>query len=148
MATPNTDMILAMQDPYMQQIINGTKTYEFRKYNMEGIKRIWFYRTAPHSAITHVCEVSPAATRNPGDQPIPENGLGNKEFNDRHSDWNGYDFAYRINSVYQINTPDGQGIMWPQMRDEHGMKIHPRGRVRLPASIAEQYPWRQQTRIR
>ncbi|EQB54676.1 hypothetical protein CGLO_05453 [Colletotrichum gloeosporioides Cg-14] len=147
MATQNTDMILAMRDPYMQQIINRTKTYEFRKYNMEGIKRIWFYRTAPYSAITHVCEVSPAATRNPGDQPIPENGLSNKEFNDRHSDWNGYDFAYRINSVYQINTPDGQGITWPRMRDEHGMKMPPRGRVRLPVSIAEQNPWRQQTRI-
>ncbi|KAK1841689.1 hypothetical protein CCHR01_15675 [Colletotrichum chrysophilum] len=127
-----------MQDPYMQQIIDGDKTYEFRKYNMEGIKRIWFYRTAPHSAITHVCEVSPAKTRNPGDQPIPENGLGNKEFNDRSPDWDGYDFAYRINS----------GIKWPQMRDEHGMKIYPRGRVRLPVSIAEQYPWRQQTKIR
>ncbi|KAF9776287.1 hypothetical protein IL306_005565 [Fusarium sp. DS 682] len=35
-----TDMILAMNDPYMQQIIDGTKTYEFRKYNMAGIQRI------------------------------------------------------------------------------------------------------------
>ncbi|KAK2736028.1 hypothetical protein CKAH01_07782 [Colletotrichum kahawae] len=126
-----------MRDPYMQQIIDGTKTYEFRKYNIEGVQRIWFYRIRPYAAITHVCEVSPAVTRNPGDQPIPENGLGNKEFNDRHPDWNGYDFAYRINS----------GIRWPQMRDEHGMTIPPRGRVRLPASIAEQFPWHQQTKI-
>ncbi|WVO18185.1 hypothetical protein L204_105889 [Cryptococcus depauperatus] len=96
-----TDMILAMNDPYMQQIIDGTKTYEFRKYNMVGIKRIWFYRTAPHSAVTHVCEVEPAVTRNPGDEPLPVDGLGNKEFNNRHADWVSYDFAYRINSVYE-----------------------------------------------
>lgn len=35
-----TDMILAMNDPYIQQIIDGTKTFEFRKYAMPGIRRI------------------------------------------------------------------------------------------------------------
>ncbi|KAF9872025.1 hypothetical protein CkaCkLH20_10362 [Colletotrichum karsti] len=144
MAT-SEDWLVAMNDPYMQQIIDGTKNYEFRKYNMSGIKRMWFYRTAPHSAITHVCEVSAAATRNPGDAPLPENGEGNKEFNDKHPDWNGYEFAYRINSVYQINAPGG--ITLQQMRAEHGMRSAPRGRVMLPASISEQHPWDQQTKV-
>ncbi|KAH7141097.1 hypothetical protein EDB81DRAFT_900739 [Dactylonectria macrodidyma] len=80
-ASSSTDMVLAMNDPYMQQIIDGTETYEFRKYNMPGVERIWFYRTAPHSAITHVCEVDAAATRNTGDARLPEDGLGNKEYN-------------------------------------------------------------------
>ncbi|UKZ54920.1 hypothetical protein TrVGV298_008734 [Trichoderma virens] len=140
------DMILAMNDPYMQQIIDGSKTYEFRKYSMMGIKRIWFYRTAPHSAITHVCEVEPAASRGPGHDPLPEDGLGNKEFNDRHADWDGYDFAYRINSVYEINASGG--IKWATLRDEHGMKGPPRGRVTLPQSIREQFKWAEQTKIR
>ncbi|KAF4973274.1 hypothetical protein FZEAL_9373 [Fusarium zealandicum] len=65
------DRILAMNDPYMQQIIDGTKTYEFRRYNMAGIDRIWFCRTALHSAITHICPVNEAATRSPGDEPLP-----------------------------------------------------------------------------
>lgn len=31
-ASKLADVILPMQDPYMSQIINGTKNYEFRKY--------------------------------------------------------------------------------------------------------------------
>lgn len=53
----------------MQQTIDRTKNYEFQKYNMSGVERIWFYRSSPHSTITHVYEVSPTATRNPGDAP-------------------------------------------------------------------------------
>lgn len=142
---PRTDMVLAMNDPYMQEIIDGTKTYEFRKYNMAGVKRIWFYRTSPHSAITHVCEVDEAANRNPGDAPLPEDGVGNKEYNDRHADWDGYDYAYRIRSVHEI---DNGGITWAMMRDVHGFEIAPRGRVMLPQSIATQYEWAAQTKIR
>lgn len=143
-APPRTDMALAMNDPHMQEIIDGTKTYEFRKYNMAGVKRIWFYRTTPYSAITHVCEVDAAATRNPGDAPIPEDGLGNKEYNKRHDDWDGYDYAYRIKSVREI---DGGGITLAMMKD-NGFKAAPRGRVVLPQSISAQYNWVAQTKIR
>ncbi|EWZ29743.1 uncharacterized protein FOBCDRAFT_280659 [Fusarium oxysporum Fo47] len=142
-----TDMILAMNDPYMQQIIDGTKTYEFRKYNMAGIQRIWFYRTAPHSAITHICPVNEAVTRNPDDQPLPEDGLGNKEYNQKDPDYDGYDYAYRINAVYEVNAEGGQGITWAMMRDEHGMKIAPRGRVRVPESMIAQYSLEGQNKV-
>ncbi|KAF6819733.1 hypothetical protein CSOJ01_01140 [Colletotrichum sojae] len=136
-----------MRDPYMQQIIDGTKNYEFRKYNMSGVERIWFYRSSPHSAMTHVCEVSPAATRNPGDAPLPEDGLGNKEFNERDPEWDGYDFAYRVNSVYEIDAPGGKGITLAQMKSEFGMKCAPQSRCRLPRSISDQYKWDEQTKI-
>lgn len=139
-------MILAMSDPYMQQIIDGTKTYEFRKYDMAGIKRIWFYRTAPHSAITHVCEVETAVNRGAECPPLPEDGLGNKEYNEKHIDWDGYNFAYHIKSVYQVNAP--HGIPWIQMRDQHGIKAPPRSRITLPDSIREQFQWDKQTKIR
>ncbi|KAH7309709.1 hypothetical protein B0I35DRAFT_440493 [Stachybotrys elegans] len=139
-STPRrTDMILAMNDPYMQQIIDGKKTYEFRKYNMAGIERIWFYRTAPHSAITHICPVQKAATRREGDPPLPEDGLGNAEYNNKHLDYEGYDYAYRIKGVYEIQAAGGKGITWAMMRDEHGMKSAPRGRVSVPQSMLDQY---------
>lgn len=68
----------------MSQIINGTKNHEFRKYCLKpGVERTWFYRTAPHSALTYICETLPARTRDPGDVPLDENGLGNAEFNTR-----------------------------------------------------------------
>jgi hypothetical protein len=55
--TPSqSDVILPMQDPYMSQINDGSKNYEFRKYRLRpSVERFWFYRTAPHSSITHVC---------------------------------------------------------------------------------------------
>jgi len=125
-------MILAMNDPYMQQIIDGIKNYEFRKYKMAGIQRIWFYRTAPHSAITHICPVNEAVTRQDG--PLPEDGLGNKEYNEEHPDYEGWDYAYRINEVYEINS----AITLEMMKNEHGMKSAPRGRVTVPDSLKAQ----------
>lgn len=141
-----TDVILAINDPYMQQIIDGTKTFEFRKYDMPGVQRIWFYRTAPHSAITHVCEVEPAVNRQQDHTALPEDGLGNLEYNKNHPDWDRYDFAYQINSVYAVNSP--VGIPLADMKDKHGMEIAPRGRVFLPASIGQQFPLEAQTKLR
>ncbi|VBB79664.1 Putative protein of unknown function [Podospora comata] len=130
-----------MQNPYMSQIINGTKNYEFRKYCLKpSVKRIWFYRTAPHSALTHICEILPARTRNPGDAPIEENGSGNAEFNNRHRDWAGYNSAYKIVSVYELRKP----ISLAAMRGEYGFKSAPRGLVYLPQSVAKRVAWRQQ----
>jgi predicted transcriptional regulator len=130
-----------MQDPYMSQIVNGTKNYEFRKYCLKpSVKRIWFYRTAPHSALTHICKILPARTRNEGDSPLEEDGLGNAEFNNRHKDWDGYDFAYKIVSVYEIRKP----VSLAAMREEYGFKAAPRGLVYLPKTVAERVPWRRQ----
>jgi len=129
----------------MGQIVNGTKNHEFRKYRLKpSIKRIWFYRTAPHSALTHICEILPARTRNPGDPPLAEDGAGNAEFNNRHKDWDGYDFAYKIVSVYELLTP----ISLAAMRREYGFKAAPRGLVYLPQGVAKRVAWRQQRLIR
>ena len=52
----------------MQQIVDGVKNYEFRKYRLKpSAQRVWFYRTARYSSIDYICEILPAATRNPGD---------------------------------------------------------------------------------
>ena len=128
------DVILPMQDPYMTQIITGSKTYEFRKYHLRpNIQRIWFYRTDPHSSITHACETQPARTRNPGDPQLEEDGLGNAEFNSRHRDWDGYDFAYKMVTVWELRRP----IALREMKEVHGFRLAPRGMVYLPGSICE-----------
>ena len=130
----STDAILPMQDPYMTQITNGTKTHEFRKYRLRPtVQRIWFYRTAPHSSITHVCETQSARTRNPGDPPLEETGLGNAEFNNRHKDWDGYDFAYKMVRVWELCRP----VTLREMREVHGFRGAPRGVVYLPRSVYE-----------
>jgi len=85
----------------------GRKPYgsSSRQLSKGPASSLWLYITAPHSAITHACEFLPAQTRNPGDSPLEENGLGNAEFNSRHKDCDGYDYAYKILSVYALRKP-------------------------------------------
>jgi predicted transcriptional regulator len=133
-----------MTDDYMQQIVNQTKNYEFRRYRIDpSVLRVWFYLNAPHSHIAYICEIDPARTRNPGDEPLIEDGLGNKEFNERHKDWAGYDYAYRIRSVWKLNTPIGLD----RMKTMFGMKGPPRGLVYTPATILGQVRWNEQEMI-
>ncbi|CAF9927450.1 hypothetical protein IMSHALPRED_007218 [Imshaugia aleurites] len=128
----------------MTPIVDNRKPHEFRKYRLKpSIKRIWFYRTAPHSTISHICEIAPARTRNPGDAPVEETGLGNREFNTRHQEWTGYDFAYRILSVYLIEEP----LLLKDLIGKYGLNSAPRGLVYLPTAIFEQISWHRQRKI-
>lgn len=141
----HTDVILAMQEPYVRQIVDGSKTYEFRKYHLEpSVKRIWFYVTAPTSSITHICEIEPARTRNTGDAPLEEDGLGNSEFNARHEDWEGYDFAYKILSVHALEEP----ISLADLNEKYDLKSAPRKIVYLPESPLADVDWQKQLKIR
>src|ERR1700761_2474583 len=115
-----------MTNDYMQRIVRKEKTYEFRRYKISpSVKRIWFYLNAPRSAIAYVCEIDPARTRNAGDSPLPEDGIGNYEFNIRHRDWERYDYAYRVWSVRVLVKP----IDLRTMRERYNMKGAPRGLV-------------------
>lgn len=143
--TSPTDAILAMQEPYMQQIVTGEKTYEFRKYCLKhSIRRIWFYRTAPFSSIEYICEILPARTRNVGDPALDEVRLGNKEFNTRHKDWEGYDFAYKILSVHKLDKP----VTLDHLKTIHGIGSAPRGLVYVPQSLKEHVNWQEQRKLR
>ena len=35
--------------------------------------------------------------------PYLDDRLGNKEFNEQHKDWEGYDHAYRVRSVWKLS---------------------------------------------
>ncbi|PPQ79839.1 hypothetical protein CVT26_012567 [Gymnopilus dilepis] len=133
-----SDAILPMiADPWMSQIVSGEKTYEFRKSRIRSsVKRIWFYLNAPYSHIRYVCEIDPPRTRNPGDEPLEEGPLGNREYNERHKDWSGYDYAYRIRSVYELRTP----ITLKMMRDKYGFKSAPRSIVFVKDDMKCDFP--------
>lgn len=108
----------------MNQIVNGEKNHEFRTYLIKpSVKHNWFYMTAPFSSIKYICEISPARTRNPGDEPLDEDCVGNKEFSGKHKDWERYDFTYEILSIYELE----KCITLVNMRDRYGMKGVPRG---------------------
>lgn len=107
---------------------------------MHEVKRVWFYLNAPFSCISYVCEIDAAVTRNEGDPKLPEDGLGNKEYNTFHIDWKGYDFAYRVRSVYKIMEP----ITLAKMKSRYGCKGAPRGLIYLPEGIPNDVSWKSQ----
>ncbi|KAI9670318.1 MAG: hypothetical protein M1831_006532 [Alyxoria varia] len=136
--TLKTDVILPMQEPYMQQIVDGLKNHEFCKYLITPtVERIWFYRIAPHSSIEYVCECEPARTRNPEDLPLPEDGLGNKDFNEHDPSYEGYDYAYKILSVYRL----GEAVTLEKLKEEHEFKSAPRGMRYVPVTLDAKVGW-------
>jgi predicted transcriptional regulator len=138
------DIFLPMNQPYMSQIVSGIKNFEFRKYRISGaVKRIWFFVTAPESRISHVCEIGAARTRTADDEPLPLPGLGNKEFNERHPDWNGYDYAYEILSVRALKTP----LALDDMKKRYGWKGAPRGLVYVVPDMIRDVPLDEQIKV-
>ncbi|KAF8875870.1 hypothetical protein CPB84DRAFT_1796261 [Gymnopilus junonius] len=120
------DAILPMiADPWMAQISHPT-----------SIKRIWFYLNAPQSCIKYICEIDPLRTPESRRQPLEEGPLGNKEFNERHEDWKGYDYAYKIRSVYELRAP----VTLSVMRDRYGFKSAPRSIVFVKDDMKQDFP--------
>lgn len=135
------DVILPMTFDYMSQIVRGEKTYEFRRYRIApSVERIWFYITAPMKEVKYLCEIDPARTRKRGDEPLEEDGVGNKEFNERHEDWAGYDFAYRLRSLYMLKAP----IKLAELKEKYGIKAAPRGLVYTPEALLRDVKWKDQ----
>lgn len=133
-----------MTNDYMQQIVRGEKNYEFRRYRIAtSVKRIWFYLNAPLSHIGYICEIGPARTRNSGDEQLDEDGLGNKEFNERHKDWDGYDYAYRVRSVYRLIEP----VSLSDLKFKYGIKGAPRGLVYTPDALKQAVSWKEQKHV-
>jgi predicted transcriptional regulator len=140
-----TDVILPITNEYMQQITSGNKNYDFRRvYIAFSVCRVWFYLTAPHSEIGYISEISPARTRHhPGDQPLVEDGLGNRQFNQGSATRDGVNYAYRLRSVYKLKSPVGL----KDLRERYGLKGPPRGLVYVPSILARDVVWNEQIRL-
>ncbi|WWC71172.1 uncharacterized protein I206_105125 [Kwoniella pini CBS 10737] len=142
--TPKTDIILSMAhtstEDYMQQIVNKSKTHEFRKkLYPSSVVRIWFYETFPISAITYICEINPAHIRDKNGL-LDTIGIGNKEFNEPHKDWLGYEYAYKVISCYKSNRP----ITLNEMKSKYGINGAPRGMVYVKQKMMEDVKWDEQ----
>ncbi|KAJ7807307.1 hypothetical protein B0H14DRAFT_1538781 [Mycena olivaceomarginata] len=126
----------------MQQIVSKQKTYEFRRYRISpSVKRIWFYLNAPHSSVRYICDIEPARTGkfDNSDAPLPEDGLGNKEFNTFHADWDKYDFAYRILGRARNSAGHfAQGPIWHESRPAR------LGLCTVPSAMTQDFPLREQ----
>jgi predicted transcriptional regulator len=123
----------------MQQIVDRVKTYEFRKkLYPPTVLRVWFYETAPISAITYICEIDPANVRGQ-DPPLPETGLGNKEYNSGDPTFKGYDFAYRVKSCWRLR----EAVKLEALKG-YGIGGAPRGMVYVPEQLGRDIVWDKQ----
>ncbi|EGN98951.1 hypothetical protein SERLA73DRAFT_160549 [Serpula lacrymans var. lacrymans S7.3] len=138
------DAILPMKNDAMQLILQGVKNYEFRSYLIaHTVHRVWFYLNAPLSHLAYICEIDPARTRKGGDPPLPEDGVGNKEFNEGSADWARIGYAYRIRSLYKLRHP----IHLRDLKARYGLKGAPRSLVYAPPKILADVAWNDQERI-
>ena len=80
---------------------------------------------SPMSSIEYICEINPTRTRKPEDEPFPEDGLGNHEYNIRRKDWDRFHYAYRVRSVRRLK----ESIRLTEMKEVYGMNIAPRSLV-------------------
>lgn len=152
-----TDIILPMSrkgGDHMAAIVDRSKTHEFRRVRYPAtVQRIWFYETAPISAITYVCEVELGSARPPppasplvkasAEWHLPEGGSGNTEFNGYHPDWTGYDYAYTILSCWRLRDP----VTLERMKTTCGFKGPPRGMVYAPEELLRAAAWLDQVRV-
>ncbi|KAI4157064.1 MAG: hypothetical protein LQ342_008537 [Letrouitia transgressa] len=94
------DIFMSIKPEDMANIARGVKNHEFRKYLLPpSVRYIWFYTTAPVSAIQYVARVSRGKV--PGEVP-EDGGLGNAEFNAGEKESK---FGYRILTLWELGQP-------------------------------------------
>lgn len=94
-----TDAIIPIPEGYMKLVADGRRNYEYR-FKMPGdVVWLWFYVTAPTSAITHVALTGPF--KNPGEVNDPT-GAGNDEFDAGKKPGRK---GYPIRKLYKLETP-------------------------------------------
>lgn len=85
--------------------------------------------------MTHVCEIDPVHARNNNEPPISETGKGNREYNTRGPEWDGFDFAFKVNPAYALV----KSISLARLKTDFGLQCVPHGRMYLPQTIKDAY---------
>lgn len=63
--------------------------------------------------------------------------MGNREWNEHHKDYEGWDYAYRILDVRKLD----RAVTLKMMKYVHGMKAAPQGMVYTPQSMLDYEDW-------
>jgi len=136
----------------MAMIVQRQKTHEFRTRRYPPtVERVWFYETAPTSAITYICHVGPVVVRPPrasaGESRVAdrlkEDGYGNADYNAHHPDFERYEYAYPVLSCYRLKRPIGL----VEMKDTYGIQGAPRGMVYVPKRMKDDVKWQEQEEV-
>lgn len=94
------NIFMSIKEEHMINIASGIKNHEYRRYLLpSSIRYIWFYTSAPISAIRYVARISRGKA--PGEVP-EDGGLGNVDFNAGKKDSK---FGYEILALWELGCP-------------------------------------------
>lgn len=95
-----SNIFMSIKPEHMANIASGAKNHEYRRYLLpSSICYIWFYTTAPISAIQYVARISYGKA--PGEVP-EDGGLGNADFN---AGKKLSKFGYEILALWKLEQP-------------------------------------------
>lgn len=95
-----SNIFMSIKPEHMANIASGAKNHEYRRYLLpSSICYIWFYTTAPISAIQYVAHISYGKA--PGEVP-EDGGLGNADFNAGKKQSK---FGYEILALWKLEQP-------------------------------------------
>jgi hypothetical protein len=116
-----TDILMSIRPIHMERISTRKKTHEFRAYLLPaGVKRIWFYTSAPVQKLRYVADISQG--KKPGEIAASDTGIGNQEFNDGKKKKGMY--AYEILNLWEVRK-ESMGIALKKLKEEGWLKGPP-----------------------
>ena len=95
-----TNIFMSIKPEHMSNIASGAKNHEYRRYLLpSAVTHIWFYTSAPVSAVQYVARISHGKA--PGEVP-EDGGLGNADFNAGKKESK---FGYEILALWKLGQP-------------------------------------------
>lgn len=127
------DILMSVRPEHIVNIAAGRKNHEYRKYLLPAVvQRVWFYTTAPVSAVQYVAQVG--GGRAPGQVP-DDGGLGNADFNAGRKVSK---FGYEIVRLWKLNAP----LSLASARVRGILKQPPQKYQFAPRELVEAWPLR------
>ena len=132
------NIFMSIKPEHMANIASGVKNHEYRRYLLpSSIRYIWFYTTAPVSAIQYVARISRGKTQG----QVPEDGgLGNADFNAGKKQSK---FGYEILALWHL----GQSITLRQAMQRGFLKGPPQKYTFVSELVRTEWPLEDQTRV-
>jgi predicted transcriptional regulator len=132
------DIFMSIKPEHMDNIAAGLKNHEYRRYLLPAtVHRIWFYTSAPVSAIHYVACISDGKI--PGQVP-EDGGIGNKDFNEGKKLSK---YGYEIRELWKLEQP----VSLQQAKSKGYLKGPPQKYCYVPRVFLESSPLEKQDNI-
>lgn len=105
---------------YMQPILKEKKTSDFRKFRWSPLTQwIWHSSPQPVCTIESICEIESAQARESPTVVIGDDGVRNREYDEKTQELKGKRNAHRIVSVWQL----GEWVTLAGLKRDYGIRM-------------------------